>query len=217
MSRTQPSNEEKYADTDVLAEELEGVSLVLPDEIEHLSFLTNISVTSTGISINDTSFVSGNVFASHNLNLIGFDKPQLVQLAHQFLLMNIPDCHVFEKELLSYIHVVSLNYRENRFHNFFHAVTVLHCVIVLSMDIDSSMLTSMDRLGLYLSALVHDVNHPGHQNNFEKLIKSPLSLRYKNESVLEKHHIAVSFTLMNSTNTDFTRALAPAAGIALKK
>lgn len=161
--------------------------------------------------------VTEDTLRGHNLNLFGFEKPQLVQIAHQFMLISAPDCRAFERELLLYIHAISLNYRDNPFHNFVHAVTVLHCAIVLTQDIDGAALTPTDRLGLYLSALVHDVNHPGHSNNFEKLINSNIAIRYNYQSVLENHHIAVSFALMKDPRSDFMKMLEPSARTHLKQ
>jgi hypothetical protein len=205
------------SDVEEVEGELDGIILVLPDIHAGLSSLPSVNITTTGIFVNGVSRIEGNLCNSHDIDLSPLDRPQLVQVAHQIILINSPECGTLEKELLFYIDAVSLNYRDNPFHNFLHAVTVLQCAIVLTKEIDDTLLSPMDRFGLYLGALVHDVNHPGHQNSFEKLTKSPLSIRYNNESVLEKHHIAVSFALLRAEGADFTRLLPPPAVIALKK
>lgn len=203
--------------TEILDGELDGIELVVPGDMAALRILPTLSVTPAGISDGGGAvLLAGDLLSSHDIDLSSFEKPQLVRIAHQLLLVSVPECQPFEQELFNYIAVVSENYRENRFHNFLHAVTVMQCSVVLSRDIDSPLLSPMDRFGLYLSALVHDVNHPGHANSFEKLVQSPLAIRYQEQSILEHHHIAVSFTLMNVRGCNFIRTMGAGAGQALK-
>jgi hypothetical protein len=205
--------------------ELEGITLILPAQGDSgdansnamMLYPTGVMVGQGGISIDGTPSICRDTLMSHSLDLTEFCPQQLVQIAHQLILMSVPESRNFETELLAYISVVSNNYRDNPFHNFGHACTVLHCCFIFIGDIDSSLLAPMDRLGLLLSAIVHDVNHPGHANSFEKLIQSPLAIRYNNNSILERHHIAVCFALMRPPQADFTRHLGSAATVSLKK
>ena len=48
--------------------------------------------------------------------------------------------------------------------------------------------------------LIHDVDHPGTNNSFEVATKSRLSILYNDISVLENHHIALGFSIMQSSN-----------------
>jgi calcium/calmodulin-dependent 3',5'-cyclic nucleotide phosphodiesterase/high affinity cAMP-specific and IBMX-insensitive 3',5'-cyclic phosphodiesterase 8 len=50
--------------------------------------------------------------------------------------------------------------------------------------------------GLLLSAIVHDVDHPGHTNTFEVNTGSELAAIYNDKSVLENHHCSTAFRLM---------------------
>jgi len=49
---------------------------------------------------------------------------------------------------------------------------------------------------LLISALAHDVDHPGNNNDFEINTNSELAIKYNNKSVLENHHCCVLFSLL---------------------
>ena len=53
-------------------------------------------------------------------------------------------------------------------------------------------------LGLIIAAVIHDCDHPGSNNNFLVNTKNELALTYNDESVLENHHCATGFKLMNN-------------------
>jgi hypothetical protein len=46
---------------------------------------------------------------------------------------------------------------------------------------------------LLFAALMHDVDHPGNNNDYEKNSKSTLSLLYNDVSILENHHSSLAF------------------------
>ena len=47
-----------------------------------------------------------------------------------------------------------------------------------------------------ISALVHDVDHPGTNNDFEQKTSSRLALLYNDTSCLENHHLALTFNIL---------------------
>jgi len=54
--------------------------------------------------------------------------------------------------------------------------------------------------GLLLSAVIHDVDHPGNTNTFEINTGSDLAAIYNDKSVLENHHCSTAFRLMRGNN-----------------
>ena len=54
-------------------------------------------------------------------------------------------------------------------------------------------LTDIELLALIFSATVHDVEHNGRTNTFHINTQSSWAVRYKNQSVLENHHIVTAF------------------------
>jgi hypothetical protein len=54
----------------------------------------------------------------------------------------------------------------------------------------------LDCLALLLSAICHDLEHPGTTNAYQVNTASLLALRYNDASVLENHHCAAAFALL---------------------
>lgn len=56
--------------------------------------------------------------------------------------------------------------------------------------------TPLESFALLFSAAVHDLRHPGVNNNFLITTSHPLAVRYNDKSVLEMFHVATAFQLM---------------------
>jgi hypothetical protein len=51
--------------------------------------------------------------------------------------------------------------------------------------------------------IVHDVNHPGHTNDFLVAVEDPLAITYNDTSPLENHHLAAAFNMLRSSEYNF--------------
>lgn len=60
-----------------------------------------------------------------------------------------------------------------------------------------------------LAAAVHDVGHPGLTNQFLMATQSPLATLYNDQSVLENHHAATAFKIMQQPHCDILKLLPP--------
>ena len=58
-------------------------------------------------------------------------------------------------------------------------------------------LDNMDFFSMILSGSIHDFEHPGYNNMYLVNSKHKFALRYNDISVLENHHVAASFKLLN--------------------
>jgi dual 3',5'-cyclic-AMP and -GMP phosphodiesterase 11 len=84
---------------------------------------------------------------------------------------------------------VRRSYRDNPFHNWVHAFSVLHVTYLQLLQTQASQwLTSLDVLGVLVAAICHDIDHPGHTNSFEINSESRLAMLHNDLSPLENHH-----------------------------
>lgn len=69
---------------------------------------------------------------------------------------------------------------------------------------DFCKLSDLEIFTTILSGAAHDIDHPGTNNMFETKSRSKLSLLYNDQSVLENHHAASFFFLVDngSNNCD---------------
>jgi hypothetical protein len=56
--------------------------------------------------------------------------------------------------------------------------------------------TTFDLASLFLSSASHDVDHPGNNNVYETKTHSKLATLYNDQSVLENHHTATFFFMV---------------------
>ena len=117
--------------------------------------------------------------------------------------------NISHSQLCAYISEVDKNYRLNPFHNFYHAVSVTHFIYLLMRETCAWTILRNDLLyfSMLLSAIVHDVDHPGNTNLFEVHSRSALALLYNDTAVLENHHCSTAFNLMRQTGLDIFQHL----------
>ena len=86
---------------------------------------------------------------------------------------------------------VLYNKKKNPFHNFDHAVQVLHgCYSIGCRTKAINYLNDIREFSLLFSGLCHDVNHTARTNMFEVNSMSKLAIKYNDKSVLEMNHIS---------------------------
>lgn len=108
------------------------------------------------------------------------------------------------EKLRNFIEIVSHHYRENPYHNFHHAVDTVNTIgWMFSLPVLQKNLPDHYKFLLLFTALIHDVEHPGHNNQWEINVQSSLARKYHNEAVLEKHSLAVTRTLLADPQFDF--------------
>jgi len=85
---------------------------------------------------------------------------------------------------------------ENPYHNNVHAADVtwnLHYLLCTS-GLNMTM-TKLELFACIFSAIIHDCDHPGYNNNFLVATSHPLALAHNDRSPLENHHCSTGFSL----------------------
>ncbi|KAF0774181.1 cAMP-specific 3',5'-cyclic phosphodiesterase isoform X1 [Aphis craccivora] len=93
--------------------------------------------------------------------------------------------------------------KDNPFHNSTHAADVVQSTnVLLNSPALESVFTPLEITAALFAAAIHDVDHPGLTNQFLINSSSELALMYNDESVLENHHLAVAFKLLQNDGCD---------------
>lgn len=86
---------------------------------------------------------------------------------------------------------------KNPYHNFVHVIDVFQsCHIFLSKFDGKCLLQPIDIFSIFISALTHDLDHPGLNNTYQINALTPLAIRYNDVSVLENYHCSQAFELL---------------------
>ena len=103
-------------------------------------------------------------------------------------------------KLSSFLYTVSESYLETTlYHNALHGADVAQslCIFFISSNAEQiSESTVLDLLGMIISAMGHDLGHPGYNNNFHINALSDLALTYNDASCLENFHTSYLFKIL---------------------
>lgn len=136
-----------------------------------------------------------------NRELYGGAPPyELMATAHAlFETMQIRDVlKVSPETVQAFIVAVNQGYHPMPFHNFTHAVYVLHGSVLCMKQCEllHTLLRPVEQLALCIAAVGHDIGHLGVQNGFLISSNDPLALQYNDKSVLEQMHCSRLFSVL---------------------
>ncbi|XP_016304992.1 cAMP and cAMP-inhibited cGMP 3',5'-cyclic phosphodiesterase 10A-like [Sinocyclocheilus anshuiensis] len=101
----------------------------------------------------------------------------------------------FEQEkLCRFTMSVRKNYRRVPYHNWKHAVTVAHCMYAILLK-TTGIFTELERKGLLIACLCHDLDHRGYSNSYLQKFDHPLAALYST-STMEQHHFSQTVSIL---------------------
>lgn len=169
---------------------------------------SNNSVTTVPALLSSEEFHFDGIFQDDFNVLIYNELPSLLNIIGTLFrsLFDFTSLSINLSSLSHYFYEVAYKYHDNPFHNFQHATAVTHFSYILIKAVKASeFLSPLQIFAIMISAVVHDVDHPGNTNLFEINSSSPLALTYNDQSVLENHHCSTAFQLMRKPNCQFIR------------
>ncbi|XP_044277302.1 cAMP and cAMP-inhibited cGMP 3',5'-cyclic phosphodiesterase 10A isoform X2 [Varanus komodoensis] len=89
---------------------------------------------------------------------------------------------------------VKKNYRRVPYHNWKHAVTVAHCMYAILQN-NHRVFTDIERRGLLVACLCHDLDHRGYSNSYLQKFDHPLAALYST-STMEQHHFSQTVSIL---------------------
>ena len=107
-------------------------------------------------------------------------------------------------KLEAFIRQVGETYNDVPYHNYNHAVSVLHGVYAfLTLSNLMEKLEKIEVLALFVGALCHDLGHDGFTNGFHIATMSDLAFTYNDLHVQENLHASLCNKLMSKEETKF--------------
>ncbi|XP_066548745.1 3',5'-cyclic-AMP phosphodiesterase 4B isoform X1 [Amia ocellicauda] len=181
-------------------------------KLTHSSSLTDSSISRFGVKTDQEDLLSKEL---EDLNKWGLNIFRVSDYSHSRPLTCIMYAIFQERDLLktfkipvdtfvTYMMTLEDHYHSDvAYHNSLHAADVAQSThILLSTPALDAVFTDLEILAAIFAAAIHDVDHPGVSNQFLINTNSELALMYNDESVLENHHLAVGFKLLQEENCD---------------
>ncbi len=148
--------------------------------------------------INDTNF---NIF--HFQNSLNLNNSTLMYTISNYIFEQLglyKEKIISKNKLKSFTNKVVSLYKSNPYHNIIHACDVLQtCYIIISKGnlLSKKIFSALDMSSLLIASIIHDINHPGLSNAYQKNKKTEIGLLY-NESPLENMHINKGIEILES-------------------
>lgn len=160
----------------------------------------------------------------------GIDLYRIADLSNRKPLTSVTYTIFMERELLkvfkippktfiTFMMTLEAHYlKDVPYHNSLHAADVTQSThVLLNSPALESVFTNLEILAAIFAAAIHDVDHPGLTNQYLINSSSELALMYNDESVLENHHLAVAFKLLQNEDCDIFANLAKKQRQTLRK
>ncbi|XP_016063331.1 PREDICTED: cAMP-specific 3',5'-cyclic phosphodiesterase 4A isoform X1 [Miniopterus natalensis] len=193
----------------------------------HSSSLTDSSIPRFGVKTDQEELLAQEL---ENLNKWGLNIFHVSDYARGRSLSCIMYTIFQERDLLKKFHIpvdtmvtymltLEDHYHQDvAYHNSLHAADVLQSThVLLATPALDAVFTDLEILAALFAAAIHDVDHPGVSNQFLINTNSELALMYNDESVLENHHLAVGFKLLQEDNCDIFQNLSKRQRQSLRK
>ncbi|XP_016066305.1 PREDICTED: cAMP-specific 3',5'-cyclic phosphodiesterase 4C [Miniopterus natalensis] len=121
--------------------------------------------------------------------------------------------------LVTYLLTLEGHYHADvAYHNSLHAADVAQSThVLLAMPALEAVFTDLEVLAAIFASAIHDVDHPGVSNQFLINTNSELALMYNDTSVLENHHLAVGFKLLQAENCNIFQNLSTRQWLSLRR
>ena len=115
---------------------------------------------------------------------------------------------ITNERFFRFIFVISSTYNPVPYHNWTHACDVAQYVTyeIVTAGLDK-IFTSFELFGLLTAAICHDANHEGLNNVYNVKAETPFGILFKDQSVMEMHHITVAIPIITRDDINLFQAL----------
>lgn len=115
---------------------------------------------------------------------------------------------ITNERFFRFIFVISSTYNQVPYHNWTHACDVSQYVTyeIVTAGLDK-VFTSFELFGLLTAAICHDANHEGLNNIYNVKAETPFGILFKDQSVMEMHHITVAIPIITRDDINLFHSL----------
>ncbi|XP_069078604.1 3',5'-cyclic-AMP phosphodiesterase 4D isoform X4 [Pleurodeles waltl] len=196
-------------------------------KLMHCSSLTNSSIPRFGVKTEQEDVLAKEL---EDVNRWGLNTFKVAEFSGNRPLTVVMHTIFQERDLLktfkipvdtlvTYLMTLEDHYHADvAYHNNIHAADVAQSThVLLSTPALEAVFTDLEILAAIFASAIHDVDHPGVSNQFLINTNSELALMYNDSSVLENHHLAVGFKLLQEENCDIFQNLTKKQRQSLRK
>ncbi len=174
--------------------------MILMSVVHDLPKFDTFTKIDYSLLINKFIIIPEDIF-THNFDVLKIDDVFILRNIVCFIFKTFFERMDYNKVncicLKGFIKDVCESYKDVTYHNFYHATHILHTTYILLEQCGLFNKLNPDVLfSVLISALVHDIGHPGNNNLFEVNTCSELACRYNDLSVLEQYHCHLAFELI---------------------
>ncbi|KAJ3126011.1 cAMP-specific 3',5'-cyclic phosphodiesterase 4D [Nowakowskiella sp. JEL0407] len=174
-----------------------------PDQTQKLKNEQWIQKKRVNILLDSVGNWNWNIFEMEKLSP---GRPLFTLAKHLFKKRDlVKSLNLVPRKLARFISVIEDGYHPDvPYHNSTHATDVLHAVnYFCNAEPFCQYITDFEILVAYISAIIHDHDHPGLNNAFLTKKSDIKALLYNDKSVLENHHLASSFQILLRDECNF--------------
>lgn len=143
----------------------------------------------------------GDSLLSINFNSWLIDEKSLVSLANDLFcaakVQTLFPCK--QSEVENFISRAMKAHRPNPFHNFRRACECLQFLVYALDKIPEDRFNGYEKVGLLFAGLLHDVDHPGTNNNFQIRTCSRIALTYNDKSVIQNNTCSIGTNIITES------------------
>jgi len=159
------------------------------------------------VRLEDFTGISQETYSSWRFNALTLTMQQQVSVAlytiSKFEVGGLEFERPDEALLQKFITAVESEYLPNPFHNFAHAVDVLHTSTRMMRLMHTELfLSELEHFALLVAAIGHDVGHPGVNNGFLQEVGDSIALQYNDKSPLENLHCSKLYSIICTADTN---------------
>lgn len=121
-------------------------------------------------------------------------------------------CKINNSKFINFTITIQRGYKPVQYHNKTHGADVAQTLYFFLMKGDwmkKGEMDNLDLLSMIIGGCIHDYEHPGYNAAFLMKTNDQLTIRYNDVSILENHHLAATFEVLNKAENNIFEKFTP--------